>query len=163
MDWCACGDVARFLKLKAVRHGGEEASLDQLHSSVIQLAQGMQLILEDMALGGVWGGIHPLIAIYFLGQLVQALEFLKAHSLMHRDLKPQNLLLHPPPHLPSIDLFSMTIELGKRKSSSPSTSTQAFPTTTDTLTPNPSDLTNTSTTSTCVLGHPLFSHPLAMA
>ncbi|KAJ1508639.1 hypothetical protein HMI56_007187 [Coelomomyces lativittatus] len=69
MDWCACGDVARFLKLKAVRHGGEEASLDQLHSSVIQLAQGMQLILEDMALGGVWGGIHPLIAIYFLGQL----------------------------------------------------------------------------------------------
>ncbi|MBW0527201.1 hypothetical protein O181_066916 [Austropuccinia psidii MF-1] len=41
------------------------------------------------------GGLNEWIVRSFLGQLADALHFLRSHSIIHRDIKPQNLLLHP--------------------------------------------------------------------
>lgn len=41
-------------------------------------------------------GLHEDVARHFLKQLASALEFLRLHQLIHRDIKPQNLLLCPP-------------------------------------------------------------------
>ncbi|BFZ53244.1 Serine/threonine-protein kinase [Savitreella phatthalungensis] len=40
-------------------------------------------------------GLHEILVRHFLQQLASALQFLRCHNLMHRDVKPQNLLLHP--------------------------------------------------------------------
>ncbi|KAF3906519.1 hypothetical protein ABW20_dc0107246 [Dactylellina cionopaga] len=44
----------------------------------------------------VGGGLNEVIIRHFLQQLASALEFLRARNLIHRDIKPQNLLLEPP-------------------------------------------------------------------
>ncbi|KAG0139648.1 hypothetical protein CROQUDRAFT_137060 [Cronartium quercuum f. sp. fusiforme G11] len=41
------------------------------------------------------GGLNEWVVRSFLGQLADALYFLRSHSIIHRDIKPQNLLLHP--------------------------------------------------------------------
>lgn len=41
-------------------------------------------------------GLHEDLARHFLKQLASALEFLRERQLVHRDIKPQNLLLCPP-------------------------------------------------------------------
>ena len=43
------------------------------------------------------GGLHEVIVRHFLKQLASALEFLRARNFIHRDVKPQNLLLNPSP------------------------------------------------------------------
>jgi serine/threonine-protein kinase ULK/ATG1 len=41
-------------------------------------------------------GLHPDLVRHFLQQLASALMFLRERNLIHRDIKPQNLLLCPP-------------------------------------------------------------------
>ncbi|WWC73813.1 uncharacterized protein I206_107785 [Kwoniella pini CBS 10737] len=41
------------------------------------------------------GGLDEQVTRSFLGQLAQAIKFLRAQDLMHRDIKPQNLLMQP--------------------------------------------------------------------
>ncbi|KAI5302007.1 Serine/threonine-protein kinase [Ascosphaera atra] len=43
------------------------------------------------------GGLHEVLSRHFLQQLATAVRFLRERGLVHRDLKPQNLLLLPPP------------------------------------------------------------------
>ena len=43
------------------------------------------------------GGLNEVVVRHFLKQLAAALEFLRARNLIHRDVKPQNLLLNPSP------------------------------------------------------------------
>lgn len=43
-------------------------------------------------------GLNSVLVIHFLQQLASALQFLRSKSLVHRDIKPQNLLLCPPMH-----------------------------------------------------------------
>ncbi|KAJ3362801.1 Serine/threonine-protein kinase [Allomyces arbusculus] len=100
MDWCEWGDLAAFLRKHTKRAGGPLADAASLHAwaqatvrDPTSLAVGHP---HAMPVGGRWGGIYHPFAMYLLGQLVSALEFLHRHSLMHRDLKPQNLLLTPP-------------------------------------------------------------------
>lgn len=45
----------------------------------------------------VAGGLNEVIVRHFLKQLASALEFLRARNYIHRDVKPQNLLLDPSP------------------------------------------------------------------
>ncbi|KNE63775.1 ULK/ULK protein kinase [Allomyces macrogynus ATCC 38327] len=100
MDWCEWGDLAAFLRKHTKRAAGPLADAASLHAwaqatvrDPTSLAVGHP---HAMPVGGRWGGIYHPFAMYLLGQLVSALEFLHRHSLMHRDLKPQNLLLTPP-------------------------------------------------------------------
>lgn len=43
------------------------------------------------------GGLNEVIVRHFLKQLASALEFLRTRNYIHRDVKPQNLLLDPSP------------------------------------------------------------------
>lgn len=43
------------------------------------------------------GGLNEVVVRHFLKQLASALEFLRDKDLIHRDVKPQNLLLDPSP------------------------------------------------------------------
>lgn len=43
------------------------------------------------------GGLHETVVQHFLQQLASALQFLRVRNLIHRDVKPQNLLLNPSP------------------------------------------------------------------
>lgn len=43
-------------------------------------------------------GLNKIVVIHFLKQLASALHFLHDKTLVHRDIKPQNLLLCPPIH-----------------------------------------------------------------
>ena len=43
------------------------------------------------------GGLNEVVVRHFLQQLASALEFLRARRFIHRDVKPQNLLLDPSP------------------------------------------------------------------
>lgn len=45
---------------------------------------------------GARGGLSEHFVRHFLKQLADALKFLRSHNLVHRDIKPQNLLLIPP-------------------------------------------------------------------
>ncbi|KAL1412572.1 Serine/threonine-protein kinase [Vanrija albida] len=42
------------------------------------------------------GGLDERVTRCFLGQLAEAVKFLRSQDLIHRDIKPQNLLLQPP-------------------------------------------------------------------
>lgn len=43
------------------------------------------------------GGLNEVLARHFLKQIASALEYLRSRNLIHRDIKPQNLLLNPSP------------------------------------------------------------------
>ncbi|KAG0202226.1 Serine/threonine-protein kinase [Mortierella sp. GBA30] len=70
MEYCSQGDLSQYIK----RKGDGPPSLPPPPG----------------------GGLHELVVRHFLKQLASALEFLRSKNLIHRDLKPQNLLLHPP-------------------------------------------------------------------
>ncbi|KAK9768413.1 Serine/threonine-protein kinase [Basidiobolus ranarum] len=66
------------------------------------------------AVEGPAGGLDERIVKHFLRQLASALQFLRSRNLIHRDIKPQNLLLIPnpaqkkeyfdPEHLPTLKI-----------------------------------------------------------
>ncbi|KAG0301132.1 Serine/threonine-protein kinase [Dissophora globulifera] len=70
MEYCSQGDLSQYIK----RRGDGPPSLPAPPG----------------------GGLHETVVRHFLKQLASALEFLRSKNLIHRDLKPQNLLLHPP-------------------------------------------------------------------
>ncbi|KAG9327806.1 hypothetical protein KVV02_000252 [Mortierella alpina] len=70
MEYCSQGDLSQYIK----RKGDGPLSLPP----------------------PAGGGLHEVVVRHFLKQLASALEFLRSKNLIHRDLKPQNLLLHPP-------------------------------------------------------------------
>ncbi len=67
------------------------------------------LVTEYAAGGNLWewttarGPCSPLLAALLLGQVVEALEAVHARGILHRDLKPQNVLVRPMPSgIPSL-------------------------------------------------------------
>ncbi|KAJ1561818.1 Serine/threonine-protein kinase, partial [Nowakowskiella sp. JEL0078] len=74
MEYCSMGDLSAFIK----------------RSGRIAGTEGITLPLS-----GPWGGLSELVVRHFLKQLASAVAFLRSRSLIHRDLKPQNLLLAP--------------------------------------------------------------------
>ncbi|KAF9997453.1 Serine/threonine-protein kinase, partial [Modicella reniformis] len=69
MEYCSQGDLSQFIK----KRGNGFPSLPPPPG----------------------GGLHEVVVRHFLKQLASAMEFLRSNNLIHRDLKPQNLLLHP--------------------------------------------------------------------
>lgn len=83
MDYCSMGDLSYFIRKRNV--------LIKTHPVISSL-------LERYPSPEGSHGLNEILVIHFLKQLASALEFLRSKSLVHRDIKPQNLLLCPPMH-----------------------------------------------------------------
>lgn len=83
MEYCSLGDL-----LYLIRKRSQLARTHPLFA----------LILERYPLPAESHGLHRTLVVHFVQQLALALEFLRAQNLVHRDIKPQNLLLSPPCH-----------------------------------------------------------------
>lgn len=82
MEYCPLGDLSFFIK-KREKLGQE----------------GQIPLLLDIARkypNTPGAGLNEILVRHFLQQLASALQFLRSKNLIHRDVKPQNLLLQPP-------------------------------------------------------------------
>ncbi|SJX66583.1 related to APG1-essential for autophagocytosis [Sporisorium reilianum f. sp. reilianum] len=86
MAFCASGDLSQYIKKRFdiyERAGiAEPASLTRAQTSKYPHPLD--------------GGLNETIVRSILTQLAAALEFMRARDIVHRDIKPQNLLLQPP-------------------------------------------------------------------
>lgn len=80
MEFCQLGDLSYFIK-KRDTLGKHASTADMIRK--YPNPQG--------------GGLNEVIVRHFLKQLASALEFLRERNFIHRDVKPQNLLLNPSP------------------------------------------------------------------
>ncbi|KAI5459885.1 hypothetical protein BGZ63DRAFT_405832 [Mariannaea sp. PMI_226] len=78
MEYCELGDLSLFIKKR-----------DKLatHPATHDMARKYPSAPNS--------GLHEVVIRHFLKQLTSALEFLRAKNYVHRDVKPQNLLLLP--------------------------------------------------------------------
>ncbi|KAG8995894.1 Serine/threonine-protein kinase [Tulasnella sp. JGI-2019a] len=81
MEFCSGGDLSKY-----IRHRGR--------------IEGLEYAPFNGAPPQYWphpksGGLDPVVVRCFLGQLASSLKFLRERNLIHRDIKPQNLLLEP--------------------------------------------------------------------
>lgn len=83
MDYCSMGDLSYFIRKR---------------SQLIKTHPVISSLLERYPSPEGSHGLNETLVIHFLKQLSSALEFLRDKSLVHRDIKPQNLLLCPPIH-----------------------------------------------------------------
>ena len=80
MEYVALGDLSHFIKKRdTIKHS--------------ELVGNMMSKYPNPPAGG----LHEVVVRHFLQQLASALQFLRARNLIHRDVKPQNLLLNPSP------------------------------------------------------------------
>lgn len=80
MEYVALGDLSHFIKKRdSIRHS-------ELLGNMMDKYPNPRV-----------GGLHEVVVRHFLQQLASALQFLRAKNLIHRDVKPQNLLLNPSP------------------------------------------------------------------
>ena len=80
MEFCELGDLSYFIKKRDTlsRH---DTTVDMIRKYPNPAA----------------GGLNEVVVRHFLKQLASALEFLRVRNFIHRDVKPQNLLLDPSP------------------------------------------------------------------
>ncbi|KAL1678462.1 kinase-like domain-containing protein [Schizophyllum commune] len=86
MEYCAGGDLTNYIKKRGRVDGLEYTPLptpDNPHPQPQYYPHPPS------------GGLAELVVRSFLRQLARALKFLRHRKLIHRDIKPQNLLLHP--------------------------------------------------------------------
>ncbi|KAF5325138.1 hypothetical protein D9619_009962 [Psilocybe cf. subviscida] len=81
MEYCAGGDLTNYIKKRG-------------------RVEGLEYVPSPGAAPQYWshprtGGLDEIAVRSFLRQLARALKFLRQRNLIHRDIKPQNLLLHP--------------------------------------------------------------------
>lgn len=81
MEFCELGDLSYFIKKK------DSLNLHNTMKDTIRKYPNPP-----------GGGLNEVIVRHFLKQLTNAVEFLRAKNYIHRDVKPQNLLLDPSPH-----------------------------------------------------------------
>ncbi|BGP25284.1 Serine/threonine-protein kinase [Rhodotorula toruloides] len=91
MDFCSAGDLSLY-----IRKRGDLPSLTASNQGLLPdsrgTAGGPEKVLYPHPKEG---GLNEAIVRCFLGQLVDALRFLRSQNVIHRDIKPQNLLLQP--------------------------------------------------------------------
>lgn len=81
MEYCSLGDLSFFIRKK-----------DQL----IQKHPLVKTMFNKYPSPENSNGLNKILVLNYLKQLSSALEFLRSKNLVHRDIKPQNLLLAPP-------------------------------------------------------------------
>ncbi|EPX72023.1 ULK/ULK protein kinase Atg1 [Schizosaccharomyces octosporus yFS286] len=80
MEYCSLGDLSYFIRKR------------EKFSSIPSLAW---INVDHPPV--YKAGLNETLVRHFMKQLASALQFLRSRSLIHRDVKPQNLLLQPPP------------------------------------------------------------------
>ncbi|RDW81300.1 serine/threonine protein kinase ATG1 [Aspergillus mulundensis] len=80
MEYCALGDLSQFIKRR-------ESLKDHSYTR--------HMISKYPNVPG--GALNEVVVRHFLKQLASSLKFLRDRNLIHRDIKPQNLLLCPAP------------------------------------------------------------------
>ena len=80
MEFCELGDLSYFIKKR------ETLSRHDTTADLIRKYPNPSA-----------GGLNEVVVRHFLKQLASALEFLRERNFIHRDVKPQNLLLDPSP------------------------------------------------------------------
>ncbi|KAJ7868491.1 kinase-like protein [Mycena leptocephala] len=83
MEYCSGGDLTNYIKKR-----GRVESLEYVPSE----GAALQYYPHPRT-----GGLDEIVVRSFLRQLARALKFLRHRNLIHRDVKPQNLLLTPAP------------------------------------------------------------------
>ncbi|KAF8452741.1 kinase-like domain-containing protein [Boletus edulis BED1] len=81
MEYCAGGDLTNYIKKRGRVEGLEYAPTS---------GAALQYYPHPRS-----GGLDEVVVRSFLRQLARALKFLRTRNLIHRDIKPQNLLLNP--------------------------------------------------------------------
>jgi serine/threonine-protein kinase ULK/ATG1 len=78
MEFCELGDLSAFIKKRQdlVNHPQTQRMIEKYPNPAV-------------------GGLNEVIVRHFAKQMASALEFLRSKNYIHRDLKPQNLLLNP--------------------------------------------------------------------
>ncbi|CAI6341718.1 unnamed protein product [Periconia digitata] len=78
MEFCELGDLSGFIKKRAdlENHPQTQRMIEKYPNPTV-------------------GGLNEVIVRHFAKQMASALEFLRSKNYIHRDLKPQNLLLNP--------------------------------------------------------------------
>lgn len=78
MEFCELGDLSAFIKKRRdlVNHPSTRRMIEKYPNPPV-------------------GGLNEVIVRHFAKQIASALEFLRSKNYIHRDLKPQNLLLNP--------------------------------------------------------------------
>lgn len=80
MEFCQLGDLATFIR-KRDKLAAHDITGDMMRKYPNQTG----------------AGFHEVVVRHFAKQLGAACEFLQLNDFVHRDLKPQNILLNPPP------------------------------------------------------------------
>lgn len=110
MEYCALGDLSLFIKRR--------------HSL------GDHRYTRDMITkypNPTRGALNEVIVRHFLKQLSSALRFLRDRNLIHRDIKPQNLLLCPSPSSYRAGVANIVPYKGCEDSYSPTTGLESLP------------------------------------
>lgn len=110
MEYCALGDLSLFIKRRN--------------------SLGDHRYTRDMMAkypNPENGALNEVIVRHFLKQLSSALQFLRDRNLIHRDIKPQNLLLCPSPSSYRAGVANVVPYKGSEDSYSPTTGLESLP------------------------------------
>lgn len=110
MEYCALGDLSMFIKRR-----------ESLGSH--RYTREMMAKYPNPRKGA----LNEVIVRHFLKQLSSALKFLRASNLIHRDIKPQNLLLCPAPSSYRSGVAQVIPFKGSEDSFSPTTGLESLP------------------------------------
>lgn len=81
MEYCSLGDLSFFIRKR---------------NQLVKHHPLIRSLLERYPSPAKSKGMNEVLVINFIKQLASALKFLRSQNLVHRDIKPQNLLLCPP-------------------------------------------------------------------
>ncbi|KAJ0414675.1 Serine/threonine-protein kinase atg1 [Aspergillus carlsbadensis] len=110
MEYCALGDLSQFIKRR---------------NTLSQHEYTRNMIAKYPNVDG--GALNEVLVRHFLKQLTSALKFLRDRNLIHRDIKPQNLLLCPAPSSPRNEKTQVPTFKGSVDSFTPATGLESLP------------------------------------
>ncbi|PYH92869.1 putative serine/threonine protein kinase [Aspergillus ellipticus CBS 707.79] len=110
MEYCALGDLSLFIKRR-------DTLADHRYTK--------EMMSKYPNPRG--GALNEVVVRHFLKQLSSALKFLRDRNLIHRDIKPQNLLLCPSPSSYQSGMAQVVPFKGSEDSFSPTTGLESLP------------------------------------